>query len=189
MRSKRSGTVAHPFVSQPAVADIDGDGVNELVACRAGGKVVALRAPREPQTTAASVVGSGWQRIGDIYTVAISDSVDHRCRRQRRKRNLGRGRRNATAGLPREDAVAQCDFGFSRDVRRFQWRRASGCLRSRLGAAKRFYRNDDPEFCARRSQWKRAVAQRWLRQGRMASPIGTITSIADDRRRQRRRPR
>ncbi len=33
-----------PFVSQPAVADIDNDGHNEIVACRAGGKVAALRA-------------------------------------------------------------------------------------------------------------------------------------------------
>jgi outer membrane protein assembly factor BamB len=33
-----------PFISQPAVADIDGDGFNELVACKTGGKVVALDA-------------------------------------------------------------------------------------------------------------------------------------------------
>jgi hypothetical protein len=39
-----------PFISQPAVADIDGDGNNELVACRAGGNVVALRASRESPT-------------------------------------------------------------------------------------------------------------------------------------------
>ena len=34
------------FVSQPAVADIDGDGINEVVVCRAGGKVAALRTSR-----------------------------------------------------------------------------------------------------------------------------------------------
>jgi outer membrane protein assembly factor BamB len=39
-----------PFISQPAVADIDGDGANELLACKAGGKVVALRAARDSQT-------------------------------------------------------------------------------------------------------------------------------------------
>jgi outer membrane protein assembly factor BamB len=35
----------NPFVSQPAVADLDGDGVNEVVACKAGGKVAALSLP------------------------------------------------------------------------------------------------------------------------------------------------
>jgi outer membrane protein assembly factor BamB len=32
-----------PFISQPAIADLDGDGANELVACKAGGKVAAMR--------------------------------------------------------------------------------------------------------------------------------------------------
>jgi outer membrane protein assembly factor BamB len=38
-----------PFVSQPAAADIDGDGVNELLVCRAGGKVAALGVASDPQ--------------------------------------------------------------------------------------------------------------------------------------------
>ncbi len=33
-----------PFVSRPAVADIDGDGINEVVVCKGGGRVAALRA-------------------------------------------------------------------------------------------------------------------------------------------------
>jgi hypothetical protein len=41
-----SGT---PFVSQPAVADIDGDGSNELLACTSSGKVEALRISTDPQ--------------------------------------------------------------------------------------------------------------------------------------------
>jgi hypothetical protein len=32
-----------PFISQPAVADLDGDGLNELVLCKAGRSVAALR--------------------------------------------------------------------------------------------------------------------------------------------------
>jgi outer membrane protein assembly factor BamB len=39
-----------PFVSQPAVADIDGDGANEVVVCKAGGKVTALRASHGRKT-------------------------------------------------------------------------------------------------------------------------------------------
>ena len=40
-----------PFISRPAVADIDNDGANELVVCTARGKVVALRTPKEFQST------------------------------------------------------------------------------------------------------------------------------------------
>src|SRR2546429_468911 len=35
-----------PFVSRPAVADIDGDGINEVVVCKGGDRLSALRASR-----------------------------------------------------------------------------------------------------------------------------------------------
>jgi outer membrane protein assembly factor BamB len=39
-----------PFISEPAVADIDGDGTNELVVCTADRKVVALGPARDPRS-------------------------------------------------------------------------------------------------------------------------------------------
>ena len=48
--SEASWACGDPFVSRPAVADIDGDGANELVVCRAGGKVAAMRVAKGRKT-------------------------------------------------------------------------------------------------------------------------------------------
>jgi outer membrane protein assembly factor BamB len=70
-----------PFISQPAVADIDGDGVNEMVVCRAGGKVVALHAAREPHqppTILWEVNGSGLETsYPSPYPTPLIEDVDH----------------------------------------------------------------------------------------------------------------
>ena len=77
--SEASWACGDPFVSRPAVADIDGDGANELVVCRAGGKVAAMRVGRAGRREGS--LGSGWLRADDIASIPLPHSVD--CRRTR----------------------------------------------------------------------------------------------------------